>query len=123
MIKFTIEGRLDGLNEFIKANRTNKYQGNTMKQRNEKAVLLAIRAAKLKPIEKYPVELQIAWFEPNKRRDCDNVTFGIKYIQDALVTAGILKDDSQKYISKLNHEVKMDRNNPRIEVTIKELRK
>ena len=121
-MRFVIEGRLDGLNEYTRANRSNRYQGNSMKARNEKAVLWAIRAARLKPVEKYPVELQIAWYEPDRRRDVDNIQFAVKFIQDALVEAGILEKDSQKYVSKLSHEVKVDRKNPRIEVTIKEMR-
>ena len=121
-MRFVIEGRLDGLNEYTRANRSNRYQGNSMKARNEKAVLLAIREARLKPVQKYPVELQIAWYEPDRRRDVDNIQFAVKFIQDALVEAGILEKDSQKYVSKLSHEVKVDRKNPRIEVTIKEMK-
>ena len=121
-MRFVIEGRLDGLNEYTRANRSNRYQGNSMKARNEKAVLWAIREARLKPVQKYPVELQIDWYEPDRRRDVDNIQFAVKFIQDALVEAGILEKDSQKYVSKLSHEVKVDRKNPRIEVTIKEMK-
>lgn len=122
-MKFVIEGRLDSLNEYTKANRTNRYQGASMKSRNEKIVLIAIREAKLKRVMKYPVELQITWYEPNKRRDLDNIVFAVKFIQDALVSAGIIENDSQKYIKKLSHTVEIDREKPRIEVVIRELGK
>ena len=56
MMKFTIEGRLDGLNEYTRANRSNKYEGNLMKERNEKSIYKAIITAKLSPVNKYPIE-------------------------------------------------------------------
>lgn len=94
-----------------------------MKSRNEKTVLFAIREAKLKPVINYPIELKITWYEPNKRRDVDNIVFAVKFIQDALVASGIIENDSQKYIKKLSHTVEVDKENPRIEVEIRELGK
>jgi len=54
----------------------------------------------------------------NKRRDVDNITFATKFIQDALVKQGIIIDDSQKYINQLRHDVKVDKEYPRIEVQL-----
>lgn len=56
--------------------------------------------------------------EKNKRRDVDNITFATKFIQDALVKQGIIIDDSQKYINQLRHDVKVDKEYPRIEVQL-----
>ena len=119
--KFTIYGRLDGLNEYTKANRSNKYKGNKTKQDNEFLVSLHIRQAKLKRVDKYPVTLKITWYEENKRRDIDNITFATKFIQDALVKCGVLENDGQKQINKVIHDVKVDKSNPRIEVEIIEV--
>ena len=121
MIKFVIEGRLDGLNEYTSANRTNKYQGAKAKQVNEDYVALFIKAFRLKPVKSYPVELDITWYETNRKRDVDNITFSVKFIQDALVKCGIIENDSQKYIKKLTHTVEVDTKKPRIEVVIREL--
>lgn len=117
---FVIKGRLDGLNEYTKFNRSNKYLGSKIKKNNEKVVILAIKQANLKKICKYPVEIIINWYEPNNRRDIDNVTFAIKFILDSLVKTGILIDDSRKYVTKVTHEVMTDKENPRIVVTLKE---
>lgn len=117
---FVIKGRLDGLNEYTKCNRSNKYLGSKIKKNNEKVVILAIKQANLKKICKYPVEIIINWYEPNNRRDIDNVTFAIKFILDSLVKTGILIDDSRKYVIKVTHEVMTDKENPRIVVTLKE---
>lgn len=120
--RFTITGRLDGLNEYTRANRSNAYKGNSLKRKNERYICIDIVQActkgTLKKIEKYPVKLEITWYEPNLKRDIDNITFAAKFILDALVEKGILIDDSQKYVSEINHKVLVDKINPRIEVEI-----
>lgn len=123
--KFTIQGRLDGLNDYIKACRSNKYAGNTMKHKNqgyvEMGIIQACAEGKLKKICKYPVKLKITWYEPNYKRDIDNIVFATKFIQDALVNRGMLENDGQKQISGISHEVLVDRKHPRIEVEILEV--
>lgn len=116
--KFVIHGRLDGLNEYTKANRASAYVGNALKQRNEKAVKFAIREAKVSRVIKYPINLKITWYEPNSRRDVDNIFFAVKFILDALVESEIIENDSQKYVKGITHDVDVDRNNPRVEVEI-----
>ena len=123
-MKFTIYGRLPSLNDYVLANRSNRYAGASMKKRNEqmidKAILKAIDGGFLRMVNKYPITLKIAWYEPNKRRDVDNITFAVKFIQDALVKADVIEDDSQNFINVVQHEVYIDRENPRIEVEILE---
>lgn len=117
-IKFTIIGKLDGLNEYTKKNRSNAYAGAKMKKDNEKIVIYYIRKSKLKKVKQYPITLRITWYEKDRRKDIDNITFATKSIQDALVKEGILIDDSQKYINKVEHIVLVDKENPRIEVEL-----
>lgn len=66
-MKFVIEGRLDGLNEYTKANRTNKHTGNKAKHQNQEVVKWTIIAARLKKVQKYPITLNIKWYEPNTK--------------------------------------------------------
>lgn len=117
--KFIIDGRLDGLNDYTKACRANRYGANSMKKKNEAKVFEGIKRAGLTKVDQYPINLYIIWNEPNRRRDIDNITFATKFIQDALVKSGILEDDSQKYIVGVFHRVLVDRDNPRIEVELK----
>lgn len=119
-MKFVIQGRLPSLNDYIKECRGNKYSANLMKKRVEKGIVFAIREAKLQRATTYPIKLKITWYEENKRRDIDNVVFATKFIQDALVSAGIIENDNQKWIVGLSHEVLIDRDNPRIEIEILE---
>jgi hypothetical protein len=41
----------------------------------------------------YPVKILVRFYRPDKRTDRDNVIHGIKYIQDALVANGIIRND------------------------------
>lgn len=82
------------------------------------SAMQAYRQGSLQKVYKYPISLEIAWYEPDMRRDADNIQFAVKFIQDALVDIGILQNDSRKYINKISHEVLVDRKNPRIEVKI-----
>lgn len=117
MQKFIIPGKLDGLNKIILANRTNKYAGAALKRQNENVVALAIAAARIKPIPN-PVFIKFFWYEPNKKRDKDNIASAKKMIIDALVRSGIIQNDGWKYIIGFSDSFDIDKDNPRIEVEL-----
>ena len=121
-IKFVIKGKLDGLNEYIRACRANRYKGAEMVKKNERLImayiLQAVNFGEVYEVKNYPIKLNINWYEQDNRRDIDNITFATKFIQDSLVRTGILEDDSRKYINQVNHSVFTDKENPRIEVEI-----
>ena len=120
--KFTIPGRLDGLNEYTSANRTNPYKGGKMKHDNENTVIWAIRS-QLRGIHiNNPVMLKYDFYEPNKKRDLDNISsFAHKVIQDSLVKTEVLKNDGWNEIVGFLDQFYLDKKNPRIEVTIVEV--
>ena len=120
--KFTIPGRLDGLNEYTAANRTNPHKGSDMKKTNENIVICAIRK-NLRGIHiNNPVTLKYDFYEPNRRRDLDNISsFAHKVIQDALVKTGVLKNDGWREISGYLDNFYCNNQKPRIEVTIVEV--
>lgn len=117
-MKFIIDDRLNSLNDYTKACRKNAYAGATMKKQNERVVMYYIRKNHLKKIENYPIKARILWFEKNKRRDIDNITFATKFILDALVKMKIIEDDSQQYVTEIEHHVSVDTKKPRIEVEL-----
>ena len=118
----TIPGQLNNLNDYISAERTNRYKGAKMKADNEDIVMLAIRKC-LKGVQIHKkVTMEYLWIEKNKRRDLDNVSsFGRKVIQDALVKSGLLDNDGWKQISGFSDAFQVDSKNPRIEVLIREV--
>jgi Holliday junction resolvase RusA-like endonuclease len=126
MVTFTIQGRLPSINELIRWDRIvgrngpRKYYG--AKKRRE-AVYHVWAYIKKSPILKFAgaVDVEVRWFEPNARRDYDNIASGIKFILDALVKTETIKGDSRKWIpAPVKHEFAVDKENPRIEVTIRE---
>ncbi len=121
--KLTIPGTLPNLNDYIAAERTNRHKGAKMKADSGKIVAAAIRQCfRGVRIEK-PVFMEYLWVEPSKRRDKDNISsFGRKVIQDALVSTGVLKDDGWKHVVGFSDRFEVDRENPRIEVLIKEIK-
>lgn len=120
MQSLIIKGRLDGLNEIIEANRTNKYKGANVKKQNEAIVIYYARFCGLKPIKDYPLKVIINWYEKNRLRDWDNVMSAKKFIFDALQKGGYLKGDGQRYIAQIEEHQFIDKKNPRIEVYFEE---
>jgi len=121
MIKFTIPGRLPGMNEIITASGQHWAKWHKQKKEAKELVQLFALAARIKPINGRAA-ITITCYEPNRRRDIDNVQSGAgKIILDALQDLGILKGDGQKYISRVDYEVEVDKQNPRVEVEIKEM--
>lgn len=115
---FTIHGRLPGMNEYTASQRTNKFGGANMKKKAQNTAELYIRYARLKAIDR-PAYIQYTFYEPNKGRDKDNIAgFAHKVIQDALVATRILKDDGWDYITGFSDDFKIDKKEPRIEVTL-----
>lgn len=120
--KFTIPGRLEGLNNYTTANRMNYRVGGRMKRDNEDMVCWCIRQQlKGVHIEK-PVLIYYHCFEKDNRRDGDNIlSCATKFIQDSLTRTKVLQEDNRKHIPHFYHDVTVDKENPRIEVTITEL--
>ena len=56
-----------------------------------------------------PWSLLVIWHEPNGKRDEDNVDFGVKFLLDGLVDAGVIPDDSRRYIRGIYHKVVVDK--------------
>lgn len=116
--KFTIHDRLPGLNEFIAQQRANKYGGNLMKRYIQKQVEWEIRSAKLMPI-KGRVFIHYTFYEPDKRRDKDNIAaVAYKVIQDALVATGILRGDGWDCIENWDQDFEVDKQHPHIDVEL-----
>ena len=98
MTRIEIPMRLPSLNEYIKANTVTKgkwHMGNQMKQDVQEDIMIYLN--KMPKYEK-PVKIHFHWVEENKRRDLDNVCFAKKFILDAMVKAGKLKDDNRKCV-------------------------
>lgn len=121
MQTFTIEGRLPGYNEL---NKGSWHVCRRVKLEAMNNVMWSAKIARLKPI-KGQCEITIACFEPNARRDVDNVTSGAgKVVLDALQQMGLLQGDGRKYVNQVGYpHVEVDRKRPRVEVEIREIKR
>lgn len=118
--KLVIQGKLPNLNDYIKTERGNRYAAANLKRITQDTIGWAIRS-QLKTLKiKKKVFMDYLWIEQNKCRDKDNIAFAKKFIQDALVDAGVLKNDGWADIEGFTDSFIVDKCNPRVEVTIKE---
>lgn len=115
----TILGRLPGENEIIDAARGNKYKAAGLKKEYTEMVAWQAKSAKIPSFKK--IDVTFTWYEPNRKRDKDNIMAGQKFIFDGLVTARIISNDGWNQVGDVMHKFRVDQVNPRVEVEIKEI--
>ena len=119
--KLVFPGKLPSLNEFISACNKNPKAGGRMKWEDQNRVEWFIRSQLRGVRIKKPVIMVYTWYEPNRKRDLDNISsYGRKVIQDALVHCGVLHNDGWKQILGFSDRFYVDRKEPRVEVVIME---
>ena len=94
-MKIEIPMKLPSLNQYINECRRNKFAAAKMKNNIESEITNAFYRM---PVYKNPIKIHFTWIEDNKRRDLDNVCFAKKFILDAMVKCGKLKDDNRKCV-------------------------
>lgn len=116
--RFEITGRLPGLNETTNENRKHWSRGAKLKK---EATHLCAQYVVIGfvPVFNDPVRIIFHWTEPNAKRDLDNISGGAKFILDALVQTGRLKNDTRQWVKSIAHHFPdPDKANPRIAVEI-----
>jgi len=96
MICLNIDYKFPSLNDYINACRSNKFGGAAMKKKVQKDI-----SQKILQLPKFetPISIDFLWFEKNARRDYDNIAFAKKFILDAMVEQGRIKDDNRKFVT------------------------
>lgn len=119
--KIVIHGRLEGMNEYIAAMNADRHKGNKLKRKRTEQVAWNCRSQLRGWKPRTKVRLEYVYYEPNRRRDKDNVAgFAHKVVQDGLVLARTLKNDGWDDVDSFADEFRVDEDHPRIEVTIRE---
>lgn len=113
---FTVEGRFCSLNEFYRMHPMEQW---ATKADHDERVAWSAKAAKVMPA-RGRIRYHVHWVEQNHRRDLDNVAFAKKFVQDGLVKAGIIKNDTHHEIAGFSDSFSYDSKHPRIEITIEE---
>lgn len=114
---FEIPGQFVSLNEYVDAERVNRFKAAKIKKdMTEKAQNAVPDDAP--HFEAPHVYVYFTWVAPNMRKDKDNVSFAKKFILDGLQKAGVIKRDSWKLCTPFDIGFKVNPNNPRTIVTI-----
>lgn len=105
-MKIVIDHQFPTLNEYIEAERSNKFAGANIKSRE--TGLVKYFCIGKKQIA-YPTKIIFTWHLKNKRKDLDNVAYAKKFILDGLVRAGTLKNDNLNHIIGFEDKVIFDK--------------
>ena len=95
-----IPGKLISLNEYINAERRNRFIAAKIKKETTDKCMRHFLGYKFKT----PIQLSFLWVQKNKRKDIDNVSFAKKFIIDGMVKAEAIPNDGQKFITAFRGE-------------------
>ena len=122
---------MDGLNEIIDQNRTNRYHAADVERDNiqwvARFVRMAMQKAHYPPMTKHDRQrcmVYVCVVEPHDQRDVANVYGGVlKYALDALTHrnkhgTGCIWDDNTRWMPKLVPSIRIDPANVGLEITI-----
>lgn len=118
---FFIPGKLPGLNELINENRKNRQVGAKHKKETDYYIFISIKSMLGNLKIENPVYIKYTWIEENRKRDKDNIASAKKYVQDALVQAGVLKNDGWNNIVGFEDRFEIDKGKPGVLVEIVEV--
>ena len=111
---FIIKGEFISLNEYINAERTNKYIAASIKKREMGEILVQL------PNGRYTEKIFLSFqaFVKDRRKDPDNIyVMFVKHFLDSLVKKGIIENDGQKHIGQIILQEPL-LGEPRMEVTV-----
>ena len=96
------------LNEYIERERTNRMIASSIKKKLTNTVMIqALSANCNKP--KRQVDMIFTWHVKG-RYDSDNIAFAKKFVLDGMVKAGVLENDSPKWVRHLKDYIYHDVN-------------
>lgn len=118
MITYTFFGEPVSFNEYINAERTNKFRAAKIKKTETETIALELIGQNAKPI-KGKIDLLFKIYAKDKRRDPDSYILFYKFFLDGMQAAGIIPNDNQLCIGSLSQDaICIDALNPRVEVII-----
>lgn len=115
LCKIIIDGELCDLNNYINAERANRYAAANIKKKETNKCKLHVKNIKCKDKD---LKLKFKWYCKNAMKDPDNICFAKKFILDGMVQAKVIPNDGFKNIKGFEDHFFIDRENPRIEVEI-----
>ena len=116
-----IPGELPDLNQIISASKDHWGSYSSLKKANTQLVAFCTKRDTKRKYNK--IDLEITWYCKDRRKDKDNIMAGgLKMILDGLVVAGVIQNDGWAHIGSINNHFEVDKDNPRVEVCITEVK-
>lgn len=113
-----IPGELCDLNTYIKAERGHRILAAKIKSEETQRVWAHAYGKKVPKDMQYPIIVEAVWFVKDEKKDQDNITFAKKFILDGMKQAGMIPDDSRKFVRVWRDiDVLVDKQYPRVEVS------
>ena len=107
MQKFVINEKLPTINDIIRRTNRNRFVGARLKADTDAIIknyiYESLDAGRIKKVKK-PIVILIDYYE-RKRSYEHKIQSSQKFILDSLVEAGVLVDDSQKYVKQIYHRI------------------
>lgn len=123
MIKIVIEQELMDLNNYINAERSNRFMASKIKKEQTAIVSNVIKKEMVAGLiikeEHFPLDFEFHWFMKNKRKDKDNIVFAKKFLFDGMIDSGLIANDGWKEIGTFKDVVAVDKEFPRVEIKIR----
>ena len=104
------------LNEYINAERKNRYIAANIKKKQTEAVALLTKKNKL---EEGRYDIHFTWLKPNNRQDHDNISFAKKFILDGLSKSGVIKNDTPRYVANFTDTFMVDKSKDYVRCVIR----
>lgn len=123
VLSFELNSVLPTLNEYINAERTNKYIASSIKKKATEICRISSSVLYGLSDPELLYDVKVHYIVPNNKIDSDNLYFGIKFILDGMVKAGVLKDDSRKYIRNIESSIETIKDKYLIQVSLLKVKK
>lgn len=118
-VTITIEGQMTDLNSYVSACKLHFSEAGRVAKENRESVFYQSLPYQIKVSDmKRPLYFTFKWYVKNRRIDKDNIAFAKKFIFDGFQDAGLIENDGWDTIGSWYDELKVDKENPRVEVTI-----
>jgi Holliday junction resolvase RusA-like endonuclease len=119
--QFFIPSILPGLNDMIASAKVRRGKWSAYaEQKKTYEGIISCYLNDLKPVDSM-VWVSFIWVEKAKRRDLDNIAAAKKFIFDALVKKGILKNDGWKNVAGWTDQFLLNPKKPGVKVIIREI--
>ena len=111
-----LKGKLLSLNEYVNAERTNRFAAAKLKKTETERVMWECRAQKIKKVSKID-EVYFLYYH-DRRGDYDGYEFYQKFVWDGLKEAGIIPNDTQAFTPAIRLHKHFFSKEPRLIITL-----